>query len=155
MSRNGQRPFRVLDCLPQGTSVIISEAAADDQNTTANEQIATEQAASLLHYNGGNDRMRVEIAPDQSQQLRWKPYGCLHGRRTDIEAAGRGRNNLAHLRRPATSRQILVNGKTGPREVGSKRSYAKARHKSIPEPEMSFLALFGSASGNRKPLLKV
>jgi hypothetical protein len=50
--------------------------------------ITIEQAASLLRYSGGNDRFRVEIAPNYSEELGWSLKGAAGGYLTDAMALG-------------------------------------------------------------------
>jgi hypothetical protein len=50
--------------------------------------ITVEQAASMLHYSGGNDRMRVEIAPNYSEELGFSLKGAVGSYLTDAMALG-------------------------------------------------------------------
>ena len=50
-------------------SFVISHASAEDYNIPSGVKI--EQAASLLHYSGGNDSQRFEVAPNYSEELGW------------------------------------------------------------------------------------
>jgi hypothetical protein len=50
--------------------------------------ITIEQAASMLHYSGGNDRFRVELAPNYSEELGFSMKGAAGGYLTDALALG-------------------------------------------------------------------
>jgi hypothetical protein len=50
--------------------------------------ITVEQAASMLHYSGSNDRMRVEIAPNYSEELGFSLKSAVGSYLTDAMALG-------------------------------------------------------------------
>jgi hypothetical protein len=50
--------------------------------------LTIQQAASMLHYSGGNDRFRVEVAPNYSEELGWSLKGAAGGYLTDAMALG-------------------------------------------------------------------
>jgi hypothetical protein len=50
--------------------------------------ITIQQAASMLHYSGGNDRFRVELAPNFSEELGFSMKGAAGGYLTDAMALG-------------------------------------------------------------------
>ena len=52
------------------------------------DQMTIEQASQHLHYSGGNDRLRVEIAPNYSEELGWSLKGAAGGYLTDEVALG-------------------------------------------------------------------
>lgn len=64
------------------TSPVLAEEVIEGQTVTI------EQAASVLQYSGGNDRMRVEIAPNYSEELGWSLKGAAGGYLTDEVALG-------------------------------------------------------------------
>ena len=53
-----------------------------------NQNITVEQASQYLHYSGGNDRMRVEIAPNYSEELGFSLKGAVGSYLTDAMALG-------------------------------------------------------------------
>ncbi len=52
------------------------------------QDITIQQAASMLHYSGGNDSYRVEIAPNYSEELGFSLKGAVGGYLTDAMALG-------------------------------------------------------------------
>lgn len=50
--------------------------------------LTVQQAASMLHYSGGNDRYRVELAPNYSEELGFSMKGAVGGYLTDAMALG-------------------------------------------------------------------
>lgn len=50
--------------------------------------LTIQQAASMLHYSGGNDRFRVEVAPNYSEELGFSLKGAAGGYITDAMALG-------------------------------------------------------------------
>lgn len=50
--------------------------------------ISIEQAASLLHYSNGNDQMRLEVAPNYSEELGWSVKGAAGTYLSDTAAIG-------------------------------------------------------------------
>jgi hypothetical protein len=50
--------------------------------------VTIQQAASMLHYIGGNDRFRVEVAPNYSEELGFSLKGAVGGFLTDAMALG-------------------------------------------------------------------
>lgn len=50
--------------------------------------LTIQQAASMLHYSGGNDRFRVEVAPNYSEELGFSLKGAAGGYLTDAMALG-------------------------------------------------------------------
>lgn len=74
--------FAVLASSTALTSPVLAEQVMEGQT------IMIEKAASLLHYSGGNDRMRVEIAPNYSEELGWSIKGAAASYLTDEVALG-------------------------------------------------------------------
>lgn len=74
------------------TSIAIPAASAEQDSSSSGyklgSDITIEQAASLLHYSGGNDRFRVEIAPNYSEELGFSLKGAAGGYLTDAMALG-------------------------------------------------------------------
>jgi hypothetical protein len=52
------------------------------------QDITIQQAASMMHYSGGNDSYRVEIAPNYSEELGFSLKGAVGGYLTDAMALG-------------------------------------------------------------------
>jgi hypothetical protein len=53
-----------------------------------NPNLTVEQASQYLHYSGGNDRFRVEVAPNYSEELGFSLKGAAGGYLTDAMALG-------------------------------------------------------------------
>jgi hypothetical protein len=73
------------------SSALISAQAAmasDTLDTQANQSLSIEQASQYLHYSGGNDRYRVELAPNYSEELGFSMKGAVGGYLTDAMALG-------------------------------------------------------------------
>jgi hypothetical protein len=67
---------------------LTSAAMAGDTANASNDNLTIEQASQSLHYSGGNDRMRVEIAPNYSEELGFSLKGAVGGYLTDAMALG-------------------------------------------------------------------
>jgi hypothetical protein len=65
-----------------------SAAMAGGTANASNDSLTIEQASQSLHYSGGNDRMRVEIAPNYSEELGFSLKGAVGGYLTDAMALG-------------------------------------------------------------------
>ena len=50
--------------------------ASDTFETQANQSLSIEQASQYLHYSGGNDRFRVQVAPNYSEELGFRLKGA-------------------------------------------------------------------------------
>jgi hypothetical protein len=70
------------------TFVTNSALANQPSQYKLGADITVEQAASMLHYSGGNDRMRVEIAPNYSEELGFSLKGAVGSYLTDAMALG-------------------------------------------------------------------
>ena len=73
------------------SSALISTQAAlasDTFDANANQSLSIEQASQHLRYSGGNDRYRVEIAPNYSEELGFSLKGAVGGYLTDAMALG-------------------------------------------------------------------
>jgi hypothetical protein len=73
-------------------SMAIPAASAEQDPSSSGyklgSDITIEQAASMLHYSGGNDRFRVELAPNYSEELGFSLKGAAGGYLTDAMALG-------------------------------------------------------------------
>jgi hypothetical protein len=71
-------------------AMFVSGAAMASETTDyrLGSDISIEQAASMLHYSGGNDRFRVELAPNYSEELGFSMKGAAGGYLTDAIALG-------------------------------------------------------------------
>ena len=67
---------------------VTASAMAGETSDASNSNVTIEQAASLLHYSGGNDRFRVEVAPSYSEELGVSLKGAAGGYLTDAMALG-------------------------------------------------------------------
>jgi hypothetical protein len=74
--------------LASATAALLLTSAAMADETYSSSNITIEQAASLLHYSGGNDRFRVEVAPNYSEELGVSLKGAAGGYLTDAFALG-------------------------------------------------------------------
>jgi hypothetical protein len=63
-------------------------AMASDVTPGADQKLSIEQASQYLHYSGGNDRFRVELAPNYSEELGFSMKGAAGGYLTDAIALG-------------------------------------------------------------------
>lgn len=66
------------------STVAMADKASQDNGQT----ITIEQVSDYLHYSGGNDRMRVEIAPSFSEELGFSLKGAVGSYLTDAIALG-------------------------------------------------------------------
>jgi len=81
----------LLAGLLASSSLITAHVALADatiNSPEANQSLRIEQASQSLHYSGGNDRMRVEIAPNYSEELGFSLKGAVGGYLTDEIALG-------------------------------------------------------------------
>jgi hypothetical protein len=62
--------------------------AAEPAEFALGQDITIQQAASMLHYSGGDDRYRVEVAPNYSEELGFSLKGAVGGYLTDAMALG-------------------------------------------------------------------
>lgn len=70
-------------------AMLLSTAAmANDPTQDNGRTLSIEQASQLLHFSGGNDRMRVELAPNYSEELGFSMKGAVGGYLTDAMALG-------------------------------------------------------------------
>ena len=80
-------------CLMAGAAtcaLFLTNAAMATEPTefALGQHITIQQAASMLHYSGGNDSYRVEIAPNYSEELGFSLKGAVGGYLTDAMALG-------------------------------------------------------------------
>lgn len=67
---------------------VTNAAMADEPAQDAGETLTIEQASQYLHYSGGNDRYRVELAPNYSEELGFSLKGAVGSYITDEIALG-------------------------------------------------------------------
>jgi hypothetical protein len=80
---------RLLSGVATLAMVMVSPAMASEPTEfKPGADITIEQAASMLHYSGGNDRFRVELAPNYSEELGFSMKGAAGGYLTDALALG-------------------------------------------------------------------
>jgi hypothetical protein len=70
------------------TAVTVATAGAFADALAANRSITIEQAASYFHFSTGNDRVRMEVAPNYSEDLGWSVKGVVGGYVSDEIALG-------------------------------------------------------------------
>lgn len=74
--------------LASAIAALLLTSAAMAEETYSSSNITIDQAASLMHYSGGNDRFRVEVAPNYSEELGVSLKGAAGGYLTDSLALG-------------------------------------------------------------------
>ena len=62
--------------------------AGDPTEYNLGSDITIQQAAAMLHYTSGNDRLRIQAAPKYSEELGWSVLGATGGYITDAMALG-------------------------------------------------------------------
>ncbi len=67
---------------------LASAAIASEPTQNPNQSLSIEQGSLYLHYGGGNDRFRVEVAPNYSEELGFSLKGAAGGYLTDAMALG-------------------------------------------------------------------
>ena len=67
---------------------LTTAAMANERTQDTNQTLTIERASQYLHYSGGNDRMRVEVAPNYSEELGFSLKGAVGGYLTDAMALG-------------------------------------------------------------------
>lgn len=70
------------------SALFLTSAAMADDAASNNQNISIEQAAQHLHYSGGNDRFRIELAPNYSEELGFSMKGAAGAYLTDEIALG-------------------------------------------------------------------
>jgi hypothetical protein len=72
-----------------GALFLASHAVASEPaEYRLGSDITVQQAASVIHFSGGNDRFRVEVAPNYSEELGFSLKGAAGGYLTDAMALG-------------------------------------------------------------------
>ena len=69
-------------------SLLFASAAMAGDVTAAHGNVTIQQASQILNYSGGNERMRVEISPNYSEELGWTVKGAAGSYLTDDIALG-------------------------------------------------------------------
>jgi hypothetical protein len=89
MTEGGMTRLRLMMGVAAIATFVTNSALANQPSQyKLGADITVEQAASMLHYSGGNDRMRVEIAPNYSEELGFSLKGAVGSYLTDAMALG-------------------------------------------------------------------